>query len=72
MPKTNAERYREWYARQKTGEEVPHCRECDRQLRGKLSKERGLCSRCWQRTDEARAEALARVRQHRLSKKTLG
>jgi hypothetical protein len=67
MPKSNAQRQRDFKARVKTGEAIPLCG-CGRQLRGILSRVRGICSRCWKQTDQGRAETLENVRRHREAK----
>lgn len=65
---TPAERKRQQRERQRQGISVPLCTICQkRQLKGKKSKERLICSVCWKRTDEAKQQTLERVRQHRAS-----
>jgi Zn finger protein HypA/HybF involved in hydrogenase expression len=46
-----------------------HCQE--RVLKGALSKARGICSKCWKKTAEGRAETAAAVKKHRKVEKKL-
>jgi hypothetical protein len=71
MPKSNAQRQRDFKARAKTGETIPQCA-CGRQLRGNLSRDRGICSRCWKETPEGKAETLENVRKCRERKRKKG
>jgi len=47
--------------RAKRGESIPLCA-CGKQLKGKLSRARGVCSVCYKRSPEAKAATLVRVR----------
>ena len=53
MAKSNRERAAEYRLRQKTGESIPLCR-CDRQLKGSLSRKRGLCKTCYDSSPDRR------------------
>ena len=53
MAKSNKERAAEYRLRQKTGESIPLCR-CDRQLKGSLSRKRGLCKTCYDSSPDRR------------------
>jgi hypothetical protein len=68
MPKSNAQRQRDFKARAKTGEAIPQCG-CGRQLRGSLSRVRGICSKCWKETPEGKAETADNVRECRKRKR---
>lgn len=58
---SSADRVRAYRKRQKTGESIPLC-VCGKQLRGKLSRSRGICSECWKRSEAGKAETRDRVR----------
>jgi hypothetical protein len=64
MPKTNAQHQQAHRDRAKTGEVIPQCA-CGKQLRGNLSRVRGICSKCWKETPEGRAETAENVRKCR-------
>ena len=66
---TNAQRQRDWYARQKAGTpwQPPTCQACGCNIRGAHG---ALCSRCWARlTPEGRAANAERVRLARARKR---
>jgi hypothetical protein len=53
VAKTSKERIAEYRLRQKTGNSIPLCR-CDRQLKGSLSRKRGLCKTCYDSSPDRR------------------
>jgi hypothetical protein len=71
MPKTNAQHQQAHRDRAKTGEVIPLCG-CGKQLRGNLSRVRGICSKCWKETPEGKAETLENVRKCRERKRKKG
>lgn len=61
---SSADRVRKHRARKKSGEQIPLCA-CGRQLRGKLSRDRGICSICNRDSAEYKAQTRERVRKLR-------
>ena len=69
---TNAQRQRDWYARQRAGVpwQPPTCQACGRNIRGARGVLLRLCCRCQLRlTPEGRESEAERVRQSRARKR---
>lgn len=53
MPKSNNQRFKEYYYRIKQGITIPTCN-CGRPLKGNLSKKRLICKACYDLSDDKR------------------
>jgi len=68
MAKTSRERYEDWKRRRDMGEEAPRCA-CGSLLNGKLSRERGICTRCWTKTPDWAIANREKTRKYRERKR---
>ena len=53
-------KYQRYRRRKRTGESLPTCNSCDRNIKGKKALERGFCFNCWRKTPEGKVEAAER------------